>query len=159
MGDVVPIREHRLMEPAADLPPHQLGRAVAHLSPVLLFVALSVVVGRPAIWLAGFVFLAPLAMWAGRISARDDALPAAVFAAVAGGMAAGGWILTRLPDLWRPFALLVPLALLLALLGLVNLILVCCSRSLRAWRGQPLNYPWIPDRLAARVGLRENGAH
>ena len=145
MGDVRPIRDDLSVNAE---PRERAANIAVHASPLVLFVILAVVVGRPAVWLGAFVFLAPALLWLTRAADEAHARPATVFAVVAGQLAASGWLLFRLPDLFRPFALLLPLALLLSLLGLVNLVLVSCSRTVRAWKGQTLDYPWIPARFA-----------
>lgn len=160
----LPGRSGRLDETAVMPAPRSLGdrlMAVApHVLGLLLITAGAVAVGRPEGWLAvlapvGPVVAAVLARLTGRWA--PGWRTAAAFGIVAAVLIAGGWTLMRLAGVHNLFLFLFPIALLGFLLGVVNYVIVSLSRGYRAMRGHPLDYPWIPDALAALLGLPPEG--
>lgn len=129
--------------------------SAAQIAGLVVVIAVSAVAGRPLGWIAALAPLGPLAV-AGAARASGQPSPrgwrdALAFSLVAAVMIAGGWGVLRLPEWWGPAAFAVPVALFSLLLGVVNYLAVSLSRTLRAWRAQPLDYPWIPDALARIV--------
>lgn len=124
--------------PIADVAAHVIG--------LLLAVGLGLAVGRPEAWIAVVLPIGPLlaAAWGATAAGWREA---EAFALVAAAVILTGWLVARSPALWAPLAILFPLGVLLVLLGTVNAVAVSISRAIRAWRNQPLDYPWIPDVL------------
>ncbi|MEM7272968.1 MAG: hypothetical protein AAF547_07825 [Actinomycetota bacterium] len=130
---------------------------IPHLSALLVGVATSVVVGRPFGWIGFLLPLGPLACVAvarllGR-SAEPTWRLAFGFSLVCALLIGGGWSLMQAGGSVAPLTLIFPFALLAFLLGLVNFVLVCVSRAIRAWRSVPLQYPWVPGWLDRPLGL------
>ena len=133
----------------------QMGRVLdvaPHLAALALGVIVSVLAGQPFGWI-GFLLPAGPLLFLVPDRSRTGARHALAFALVAAAMIGGGWAITELRSVTSVAAWLFPFGLLVFLLGLVNFVLVSCSRAHRAWTGATLNYPWIPDRLAQALRL------
>lgn len=138
-----------------------IARVLPHATGLLICAAVSVVVGRPEGWIGVFAAIGPLlgASLARLFSGRTPAWrEAQAFALVIATMTAGGWSLLRLVEVSELFVFVWPIALLALLLGVVNFVLVSISRTYRAARNQPLDYPWIPPQLARILGIPNQGA-
>lgn len=130
-----------------------LARALPHGAGLLLMLIAALIIGRPVGWIA---LLAPVGPLVAALVLRPRHAEwrwALAFGSVAAVLIVGGYALIRLPEVVGFTAMFFPLGLLLFLLGAVNYVAVALSRSLRAWRTQPLDYPWIPDVFSQALGL------
>lgn len=135
--------------------PHGLG--------LVLVIAAAVSLGRPTGWIGVLAAVGPPVGALGvRIAAglvppgwRD----ATAFGIVIAVMTAGMFGLLRLSR-WIPVVTVAfPAILLVFLLGAVNFVAVSVSRTIRAARHQPLEYPWIPAPLARAIGASLEKPH
>lgn len=128
-----------------------------HLSPLVVAVIAAIVVGRPLGWIGFLLPLGPIATAAGAKLARRNPVPTwrlpLGFSMVCAAIIGGSWGAMRLGESVEWLTLLFPLAVLAFFLGLVNFVLVSVSRSIRAWKSIPLEYPWIPGWLDRPLGL------
>lgn len=130
-----------------------LARALPHGTGLLLILIVAVIIGRPLGWIGLLAPVGPVVA-AMALRPRDTEWRwALAFGSVAAVLIVGGYALIRLPEIVGFTAMFFPLGLLLFLLGTVNYVAVALSRSLRAWRSQPLDYPWVPDALSRAIGL------
>lgn len=130
-----------------------------HLSPLAVAVIVALAIGTAYGWIAFLFPLGPLlalalTRLAGAASPRGIRSLLA-FTIVAGTMIGFGWIGTQMGQWFSPLSFVFPFALLLFTVGLVNFVMVTVSRGVRAWKGLPFDYPWIPGRIAGLVGLGE----
>lgn len=128
-----------------------------HLSPLLPALIGVAAVGRPHGWIGFLLPIGPLlALAVARMFGRTPN-PAwrltLAFSLVCALLIGGSWALLQAASEIVALRLLFPFALLAFFLGLVNFVLVAISRSLRAWKSQPLEYPWIPGWLDRPLGL------
>lgn len=130
---------------------------IPHLSALVLGLVAVAIVGKPLGWI-GFVLPAgPLLTTAAAKAVGRRPAPtwrvALAFSVVCAVLIGGSWSLLRGAEDFFPLRFLFPLALLAFLLGLANFVLVSVSRSFRAWKKIPLEYPWIPGWLDRPLGL------
>ena len=119
--------------------------------------------GAPRGWLGCTAAVAPPAaagisrVVTGRVTAgwRE----ATAFGLVIAVMTAGSWGVLQLPRASGYFVFVYPPALLAFLFGAANYSVVAASRTIRAWKGQLLDYPWIPEHLAAVLGVEDERNH
>lgn len=138
-------------------PSNRIVDFVAHGSSIVVGVAVAAVVGQPVGWIGFVLPLGPVLVIAAA-AAAGAAMPRGArsllaFTIVSGVVIGGGWLLTHAGELWAPLSLLYPLGVLAFIAGLVNWLMLAASRTWRAWRRWPFDYPWIPDPLARLVGL------
>lgn len=130
---------------------------VPHLSALVLGVVVSVIVGRPLGWIGFLLPLGPLAAAGVAKALGRSPEPtwrlAFGFSLVCAVMIGGGWSLMQAGGAVPPLVLIFPFALLAFLVGLVNFVLVCVSRAVRARKSIPLDYPWVPRWLDRPLGL------
>lgn len=128
----------------------------AHSSSLVVAVVLAVIAGRAYGWIAFALPLGPLLVAAAaKLTGRP--VPRGLqsllgFVAVSGLMIGLGWTFTQAGNWWPPLAYVFPLALLVFTLGLLNFLMVTISRTLRAWKGQQFDYPWVPTRFLQLAG-------
>lgn len=134
-------------------------KVAAHLSPLAVAAIVSIIVGRPLGWVAFFAPLGPLLVVAAATLAKKPVEPtwrmALAFSIVCAFMIGGSWALMAASNQFPPIAVTFPLALLAFLLGLLNFVMVSISRTVRAWKSIPLDYPWIPNWLDRPLGLTQ----
>ena len=142
--------------------------AAAHCASLVLVVLASVAIialrdpdsdarGVPLGLIAFFTPLAPLAV-AGVMRLTGRGAPRGMRSLVAFTLGSGvligvSWLGMQAGQVFTPLAYFFPVALLAFVLGLLNYVLVVCSRTIRALTGDAFDYPWIPNRLAKLVGL------
>lgn len=139
--------------------PNRTLDVATHLSPLVIAGVVALAIGTAYGWIAFLFPLGPLLSLgltrvAGAVSPRGIRSLVA-FTIVAGAMIGFGWIGTQAGQWFSPLSFVFPFALLLFTVGLVNFVMVTVSRSVRAWKGLPFDYPWIPNRVARIVGLGE----
>ncbi len=130
---------------------------VPHLSSLVLGLIAIAVVGKPLGWIGFLLPLGPLLTAAiARATGRPPAPTwrfALAFSLMCAALIGGGWLLLWAAEPVPALGLLFPLGLLAFFLGLVNFVLISISRSFRAWKAIPLDYPWIPGWLERPLGL------
>jgi len=128
-----------------------------HLSALLLGLMAVAVIGQPIGWIGFLLPLGPLITTAAARAIGRRPAPtwrmALAFSLICAVLIGGSWSLLRGANDFLPLRFVFPLALLAFFLGLVNFVLVSVSRSLRAWKSIPLEYPWIPGWLDRPLGL------
>lgn len=131
--------------------------AVPHLSALVVGIVASLIVGRPYGWIGFLLPLGPLTCAAAARALGRSPEPtwrlAFGFSLVCAVLIGGGWSLMQAGGAVPPLVLVFPFALLAFLVGLVNFVLVCVSRAIRARKSIPLNYPWVPRWLDRPLGL------
>jgi len=135
-------------------------RALPHAAGLVTTALLAIAVGRPVGWVGVGAIIGPTVVLGILVAMRRgvtaDDLEGVAFATIIAAMTAGGWALTQAPAVHQSLVVVYPLALLAFLFGAFNFPLVACSRTLRAWRGDELDYPWLTDRLRGRLAaIRE----
>lgn len=131
--------------------------ALPHVSALIVGFVASIIVGRPFGWIGFLLPLGPLVcVVAARVLGRT-AEPtwrlAFGFSLVCATLIGGGWSLMEAGGVVPPLVLIFPFALLAFMVGVVNFVLVCVSRAIRARKSIPLNYPWVPSWLDRPLGL------
>lgn len=137
--------------------------SLPHIAGLVLVIAAAIAVGRPIGWIGVGAALGPAAVigvarLAGRSPSADD-LEGLVFGVVIAFMTAGSWVLTQAPTIHQAFIAAYPVALLVFMFGAVNFVLVACSRTYRSWRGQELDYPWLPGSTRERLATLREDSH
>ena len=130
---------------------------VPHLSSLVLGLVAIAIVGRPLGWIGFLLPLGPLlsagvAKAIGRAPAPSWRF-ALAFSLMCAVLIGGSWLLLWASKPIPALGLVFPLGLLAFFLGLVNFVLISISRSFRAWKAIPLEYPWIPSWLERPLGL------
>ena len=130
---------------------------VPHLSALVTAIVAVAIVGQPLGWIgfllpAGPLITTAVARAIGRKPAPTWRL-ALGFSLICAVMIGGSWSLLRGANDFIPLRLTFPLLLLAFFLALLNFVLVSVSRSFRAWKSIPLEYPWIPGWLDRPLGL------
>lgn len=142
--------------------------AVAHSASLVVMVIISVIIvvlrdasseesGIPLGLIAFAMPLGPLAV-AGVMRATGYDAPRGFRSLMAFTLGSAvligvSWLGMQAGQLFSPLAYFFPVALLAFALGVLNYLLVVCSRTIRAFTGDAFDYPWIPDRVARLVGL------
>lgn len=128
-----------------------------HLSPLIPALIGVAAVGKPHGWIGFLLPIGPLLALAAAKALGRTPNPAwrltLAFSLICALLIGGSWGLLRAAGELVALRLLFPFAVLAFFLGLVNFLLVTISRSLRAWKSQPLEYPWIPGWLDRPLGL------
>jgi len=135
----------------------RVWNAVAHISPLLLGLNVAVVAGKAYGWIGLLLPLGPLLV-AALMRASGNGIPRGLrsllgFTIVSGSVMAICLLSIQLGHRWALLAYAFPLALLVFTLMIINFVLVVVSRSIRAWKGQQFDYPWVFSPVARLVGL------
>jgi len=135
----------------------RVWNVVAHISPLLLGLNIAVIAGKAYGWIGLLLPLGPLLV-AGAMRITGNGTPRGLrsllgFTIVSGGVMALCLLAIQLGHRWALLAYAFPLALLLFTLMIINFVLVTVSRSIRAWKGQQFDYPWVFSPIARLVGL------
>lgn len=127
------------------------------LSPLVVAIVAVAVVGQPLGWIGFLLPLGPVACAVAALAVRRAPDPTwrltLAFTVVCALLIGGSWILLRIAEIVPALGLAFPVALLAFFLGLVNFVLISISRTIRAWKALPLDYPWIPGWLDRPLGL------
>ena len=128
-----------------------------HLSPLLVAAVVGLALMKAYGWIAFLFPIGPLVAWGlthmAGVPEPRGVRSSVAFSAASGFLVGVGWIGTQAGQWFSPLSLVFPFALLIFTIALVNFVMVVVSRLVRAWKRQPFDYPWIPDRLARVVGL------